>query len=86
MCAGHSMLCPDGKSTGALAGRTKCIDNRKRDSSAACPGASRKTKGAGHSARNDGAAKAARGEQVAEHVRGVPLRGQAAIGRLAFPG
>jgi hypothetical protein len=67
MCAGHSMLCPHGKNTGALAGRTKCIDNRKRDSSAACPGASRKTKGAGHSARNDCAAKTAQGKQDGEN-------------------
>ncbi len=39
------------------------VRGSKRDSSTACPGASRKTKGAGHSAQNDDAAGRARDKQ-----------------------
>ncbi len=35
------------------AGKQGAAGRSKRDSSTACPGASRNTKGAGHSARND---------------------------------
>ena len=42
----------------------------KRDSSAACPGASRKTKSAGHSARNDGVKRAEKPQAFPVDVAG----------------
>src|SRR5579864_9228782 len=55
MFAGHSVLCPYEEKTWSTVGRDGAHWRSKRGSSTACPGASRKTKGAGHSAQNDGA-------------------------------
>jgi hypothetical protein len=56
MCAGHDISCPyknPCRRRTSLGSQIPPLVKSKRGSSTACPGASRKTNGAGHSAQND---------------------------------